>query len=234
MAQYSELQNTGVPALKEYNTGKPVHLTSEDPFTLYNHVIKQLNSKFNKTVEGEYYPIEKNWFYKIWMIRWWTRTRADMTGPIGWGLSLILSFLIGFAPVVNLFHFLYWLMVYIIYERRNKVHRRNKALCKDPFENMVFAPKFCSKFEVMNAYMTLPLAQLGDLELKPNQIVKLESRATNDTVTFMLYNRRFYAAWSLFSWLRLFHILHVMVVIAAILISNLLIYPAIGIDEFIL
>lgn len=234
MAQYSELLNSQVPPLKECNTGKPVHLMSEEPFTLYNHVIKQLNSKFNKTVEGEYHTLEKNWLYKIWMERWWTRTKSDITGPIGWGLSLSLSFLIGFAPIVNLFHFLYWVMVYILYEKRQRVHKRNKALCKNPFENMIYAPKFCAKFGVMNAYMTLSLAQMGELELKPEQISKLESRASSGHITFMLYNRRFYRAWSMFSWLRLFHILHMMVVIAAILISNLLIYPMLGIDEFIL
>ena len=78
----------------------------------------------------------------------------------------------------------------------------------------------------------MPISRLNGLGLRETQIELIKSRRKGNTVTFMVYNDRFKAAYSRFSLLRYVHIIHIMVNTLGIIIANVLIYPKTHINEF--
>mmetsp|Transcript_27128 Transcript_27128/g.48680 ORF Transcript_27128/g.48680 Transcript_27128/m.48680 type:complete len:237 (+) Transcript_27128:1351-2061(+) len=222
--------DTKYERLTEFECGKRVEVPSEDPLGLYNHLVKQYNAPCNRSGDSVLDNIPESSFYSFWMKRWWTRLRADQN--IGFVVfSLVVSFVVGFIPLFNLIHFCFWLVVWLLYERAAKKHRENLEKVNFPFENMIFAPVVCERGNLMNVYYDIPVAQLKTFGLRPEQVDRLTPRARNGTVAFMVYNKRFRAAWTMFGFLRVFHILNILLVITAIILANVWLYPAVGISE---
>jgi hypothetical protein len=216
--------------LIEFERGKRIEVPSEDPLGLYNHLVKQYNAPCNRSGDSSLDNIPESGVYSFWMKRWWTGLRADQN--IGFIVfSLVVSFLVGFIPLFNLVHFMFWLLTWLLYERAAKSHRENVKKVSFPFENMVYAPEVCRRSELMNVYYDIPLATLHTFSLKQEQFDRLTPRARNGTVMFMVYNGRFKAAWTMFGFLRIFHILNLVFVITAIVLANVWLYPAVGISE---
>jgi hypothetical protein len=111
--------------LKEHEAGREVYLPSEDPFGLYNHCVNQFNARCNRTTSAPLEKLDRSCFYALWMIRWWVRLRA-YKNPCFFAISVILSTAFGLIPIVNLAHFMVWLICWILYERQAPLHARNK------------------------------------------------------------------------------------------------------------
>lgn len=86
----------------------------------------------------------------------------------------------------------------------------------------------------MNVYFDLPVSEIGQVGLRESQISFLRSRALDGKVVFMVYNSRFKNAYTKLTFLRIFHIIQVVVAIVSLLIANLAMYPAMDINEFML
>lgn len=216
--------------LLEYERGKRVEVPSEDPLGLYNHLVKQYNAPCNRTGESSLETLPESAFYSFWMKRWWTRLRADQN--IGFIIfSLVISFVVGFIPLFNLVHFCFWLVVWLLYERAAKKHRENLLKVSFPFENMIYAPVVCERSNLMNVYYDIPITQLRTIGLRPEQVDRLTPRAREGSVIFMVYNARLKASWTMFGFLRIFHIVNILLVITAIVLANVWLYPQVGISE---
>ena len=211
--------------------GKRVFIPSEDPFTLYNHTVKQFNASCNKVSDTPFEPINTNCCYSVWMVRWWTRLRADYT-VYGIAFSFLINFLLGLVPVLNLANFAIWLLVYFLYERTFRPHSKNKNLTTDPFKWMIFAPQVCLRTGLSNTYYEVRLADMDSFGLQESHKAMLRSRAASGYVTFMVYNARFQRAFTRYWVLRVFHLLQLVLVASTALAANFELYPRLGIDEF--
>jgi hypothetical protein len=218
--------------LNESDCGKKVFIPSEDPIGLYNHTIKQFNAVCNKTAEGSFEKLDTNCFYGFWMVRWWTMIRAD-TSMFFLVISFIFNFLISLIPIVNIAMIVMWLITYLLYEKMQKIHsKNNKNLSTNPFKYMILNNDLCKKANLLNLYYEMPVGSLSSVGLKESQIEILKSKNNGGTVTFMVYSTRFRLAYTKFGFLRIVHILHILVSITGIIIANLLIYPKTEINEF--
>lgn len=218
--------------LSENDAGKKVFIGSEDPLGLYNHVIKQFNAACNRTSESAFERLDTNCFYGVWMLRWWTLVYCD-TSIIMLILSFIVNFLIGLIPIVNMVNIMVWLICYLIYERNQRPHSRvNKKISSDPFKYMIYHNGLCKQGKLYNLYYEMPVSSLSSLGLRESQIEVLKSKRTGSTVTFMVYGDRFKAAYTKFGFLRIVHIIHILVGIVALIIANVMIYPKTHINEF--
>ncbi|CAG9312028.1 unnamed protein product [Blepharisma stoltei] len=219
--------------LSQRQSGKPKFITSEDPIGIYNHVVKQFNAKCNRVSEGTFEGIDNNCFYGLWMKRFWTLLEAD-THALYMIFSFFITFILGLIPFINIFVIVVWLVVWFIYERIFKAHRANRQLCDDPFKYMIYAPEVCKRAKLMNVYFDVPTQDLVAIGLRESQVSFLRQRQTEGRVLFMVYNDRFKSAYTKFSFLRVFHIIQVLLALTAILLANLAIYPKMGINEFLL
>lgn len=218
--------------LNESDCGKKVYISSEDPIGLYNHAVKQFNAVCNKTAEGSYEKLDANCFYAFWMLRWWSMIRAD-SNVFFLFLSFVVNFLLGLIPILNLVTLMMWLIVYLIYEKTQKIHSAtNKKLSTDPFKYMVLNNAMCEKAKLLNLYYEMPASALNTLGLRETQIQLLRSKSNGNMITFMIYNDRFKSAYTKFGFLRIVHILHILINATALLVANLLIYPKTHINEF--
>jgi hypothetical protein len=217
--------------LTAHETGKRVFMPSEDPIGLYNHAVNQFNARCNRTADGPLDKLDTNCFYSAWMIRWWVRLQA-YRNPFFFILSVTLSTLIGFIPIINLVLFMLWLIVWILYERQAPLHKRNVEKSKDPYEKMIYAPEVCRRVGLTNMYYNLPISQMESFGLKPDQVANLKSRASGGTVLFMVYDDKFKAAYEKFWLLRWFHIANLLCIIIIIVIANIYVYPAFKTNEF--
>lgn len=217
--------------LTENECGKKVYITSLDPIGLYNHTIKQFNAACNRTCEGSYEKIDPNCLYGVWMLRWWSLLRCD-TNVFFLIVSFVINFVVSLIPILNLVDFVIWIIVWLLYERAYKVHKRtNQSLSQDPFKYMVHNNVLCAKANLYNLYYELPVSALSSLGMRESQIEILKSRKKGSTVTFMIYNDRFKSAWSRFSFLRIFHIIQLLICLGGVLLANLAIYPKMHINE---
>ena len=218
--------------LSESDCGKKVYIGTEDPIGLYNHAVRQFNAICNRTSEGSFEKLDTNCFYSFWMLRWWTMIRAD-SNIFFLILTFVLTFLIGLIPIVNLVVFVIWLIVYLIYEKTQKVHSNaNKKLSADPFKYMILNNAICKKANLLNLYYEMPVSALSTLGMRETQIELIKSRRNGGTVTFMIYNDRFKSAYTRFGFLRVVHLIHIMITIVAVIVANLLIYPKTHVNEF--
>jgi len=213
-------------------TSKHVYLRSEDPIGLYNHVVRQFNSKINRVSDDTFEQLETSCFYSFWMVRWWTRLRADESYSF-LVCSLVINFFFGLLPILNLVFAVCWLIVYGLYERTVRPHKKNKELSADPFKWMVYAPEVCRRTQKINNYYEMPVRELSNFGIKESQQAMLQSRAIAGVATFMVYSKRFKAAYTKIYVLRCFHIAQLLVITTSILLANLLLYPEIGTDEFL-
>lgn len=218
--------------LSQNDSGKRVFIPSEDPLGLYNHVVRQFNAACNRTSESTYERLDTNCFYGVWMLRWWTLIRCD-TYIFMQIIAFILSFVIGLIPIVNLAAFMIWLICYLIYERNQRPHWNiNRKISSDPFKYMIYNNKLCKASGLLNLYYDIPAGNMAALGIKQSQIEIIRSKAKGGMVTVMLYGDRFKNAWKMFGYLRIVHILHILISIVAIIIANVLIYPKTHIGEF--
>ncbi|CAG9325228.1 unnamed protein product [Blepharisma stoltei] len=215
------------------DSGSKVNIPSEDPIEVYNHAIKQFNAKCNRTNEnGHYEKLTNNWFYKAWMLRWFTRIRAD-SNCLFLVLSFLASFAIGIIPYLNIIDFTIWFIILLFYEKQRKIHNLNAKISKNPFQYMIFDPEICRQAGLMNAYYELPISALSTVGLKEAQIQMLKGRAgKSGVVIFMVYNDKFRRAYSNFGWLRYFNIVHMIVIVGGIIFANFWLFPKLGISEF--
>lgn len=232
--KYGVIQESEIDQLYQVlarkENGRRVHIPSEDPFGLYSHVIKQFNGKINRVSDGTYEPISTNRFYSFWMLRWWRGLRAD-TGYCFVLFSVLLSSLVSLVPYVNLAHFCMWLLVYVIYEKKYRVHRTNQKLSDDPFKWMIHAPNVCEKAGLLNVYYDIRVGDIDQFGLKEAYRSMLKSRVLAESVSFMVYNDRFRAAWVKFPFLRVFHILQLLTTLGGVLFAYLWLYPELGLKS---
>mmetsp|Transcript_7156 Transcript_7156/g.13110 ORF Transcript_7156/g.13110 Transcript_7156/m.13110 type:complete len:244 (-) Transcript_7156:1261-1992(-) len=218
--------------LTPFQTGKAVTLKyPEDPMCVYNHCIKQFNASCNKVASSELEYMPTSVLYRLVMGRWWTGMRAD-EGIVRVVFSLFLSFAVGLIPTFNILHFFTWFSVYLIYEFSARTHTQNQKLVVDPFTKMIYAPEICRKAMLMNVYFNYPAPNLDSLELPRGQLDDLIKRETQGYVMFMVYDYKFWAAYSHFDRLRYYHYANILLSAGAILLGVFKLYPALGIHEF--
>jgi hypothetical protein len=219
-------------SLSPNEAGKKVFIQSEDPIGLYNHVIKQFNAASNRTTDHTYETLQTNCFYSVWMLRWWTLLRCD-TYLIMLIISFILNFAIGLIPIVNLAALMIWLICYLIYERSQRPHwNTNRKIAADPFKYMIYNNGLVKQANMLNLYYDLPVSNLSSFGIKESQIEILKSKRAGGTVTVMVYGDRFRNAWNRFGFLRIVHILHILIGTLSLIIANVLVYPRTHIGEF--
>lgn len=217
--------------LLENEMGKHVYVPSVDPIGLYNHVVKQFNAKCNRVVDGTYERLETNCFYSFWMVRWWNRLRADQN-IIFLMFSFLVNILFSLAPLLNLVICAMWLICWLIYERTVRIHNFNKSLCDDPFKYMILAPEVCRRSKLMNVYFDLPASNLSSFGLRDSQVGFLRNRAEDGKVSFMAYNKTFKAAYKKFGFLRVYHIIQILLSGTSLALAMIFLYPKLGIKEF--
>jgi hypothetical protein len=219
-------------SLSENDSGKKVYIQSEDPLGLYNHVIKQFNAACNRTTDHTYESLPTNCFYGVWMLRWWTLLRCD-TYIFMLIISFIVNFAIGLIPIVNLVSLMIWLICYLVYERCQRAHwRTNRKIASDPFKYMIYNNGLVRQANMLNLYYDLPVSGLSSFGIKESQIEILKSKRNGGMVTVMVYGDRFRNAWTRFGFLRIVHILHILICTLSLIIANVLIYPKTHIGEF--
>jgi hypothetical protein len=218
--------------LTPFQTGKAVSLKyPEDPMCLYNHTIKQFNSACNRVITTDLEYMPTSIFYRLCMGRWWLGLKCDESF-MRVLFSLSMSFCVGLIPTYNVVHFVMWFTTYFIYEYCGRTHTHNLALLADPFKAMIYAPELCSKAGLMNLYFNYPTANLDSLDLPRGQVEDLKKRADQGYVLFMVYNYKFWAAYSHFERLRWFHYANLALTAGAIAFAVFKLYPALDIHEF--
>lgn len=229
---FAKLASNTYSQLTPFQTGKAVTLKyEEDPMCVYNHVIKQINADCNRVAEVELESMPVSVLYRLWMGRWWTSMRAD-DGILHILKSLLVSFCVGLIPTFNIGHLLLWVAVYFIYEYSCRTHTHNQTLVADPFAKMLFNPRICRNASLMNVYFNYPVANLESLELPRGQLDDLTKRGNQGYVMFMVYDYKFWAAYSHFDRLRWFHYANIVMSGGAIVFAVLKLYPAMGLHEF--
>lgn len=218
--------------LTPFQSGKAVTLKHpEDPMCVYNHTIKQINAQVNRvaSVDLEYMPTSI--LYRLVMGRWWSSMRCD-EGIMHIFSSLALSFCVGLIPTFNILHMFMWFIAYLIYEYSARTHTRNQTLVDDPFTKMIYSPQICKKAKLMNVYFNYPAPNLESLEIPRGQLDDLLKRESQGYILFMVYDYKFWAAYSHFDRLRWFHYVNIVVTAGAIIFAVFKLYPALGIHEF--